>query len=61
METKRLKLKKKERKRLEKLAWKKARQSKAAPFDVLLSLGKTALLWLEDYRSFSKRSRTASK
>ncbi|MGF6148998.1 Uncharacterised protein [Kingella potus] len=60
METKRLKLKKKERKRLEKLAWKKARQSKAAPFDVLLSL-ENALLWLEDYRSFSKRSRTASK
>lgn len=33
-----LKLKKKERKRLEKLAWKKARQSKAAPFEVVSSL-----------------------
>ena len=38
MEERFLKLKKKERKRLEKLAWKKARQSKAAPFDVVLSL-----------------------
>lgn len=38
MEERYLKLKKKERKRLEKLAWKKARQSKAAPFEVVLSL-----------------------
>lgn len=38
MEERFLKLKKKERKRLEKLAWKKARQRKAAPFDVVLSM-----------------------
>lgn len=38
MEEKFLKLKKKERRRLEKLAWKKARQSKAAPFEVVSSL-----------------------
>lgn len=38
MEEKFLKLKKKERKRLEKLAWKKARQSKAAPYEVVSSL-----------------------
>lgn len=33
-----LKLKKKQRRRLEKLAWKKARQSKAAPYEVVSSL-----------------------
>ena len=38
MEERYLKLKKKERKRLEKLAWKKAGQSKAAPFEVVSSL-----------------------
>ena len=38
MEERYLKLKKKERRRLEKLAWKKARQSKAAPFEVVSSL-----------------------
>lgn len=38
MEEKFLKLKKKQRRRLEKLAWKKARQSKAAPFEVVSSL-----------------------
>ncbi len=38
MEEKFLKLKKKERRRLEKLAWKKARQSKAAPYEVVSSL-----------------------
>lgn len=38
MEEKFLKLKKKQRRRLEKLAWKKARQSKAAPYEVVSSL-----------------------
>ena len=38
MEERYLKLKKKDIKRLKKLVWKKARQSKAAPFDVVLSL-----------------------
>ena len=38
MEEKFLKLKKKQRRRLQKLAWKKARQSKAAPFEVVSSL-----------------------
>ena len=38
MEERFLKLKKKERRRLEKLAWKKARQSKAAPYEVVSSL-----------------------
>ena len=41
-----LKLKKKERKRLEKLVWKKAEQSDALPMNTLAS---------------AKRSRTASK
>ena len=55
-----LKLKKKERKRLEKLAWKKAEQSDALPMNTLASL-EDALLYLRNYRSFAKRSRTASK
>ena len=38
MEERYLKLKKKQRRRLQKLAWKKARQSKAAPFEVVSSL-----------------------
>ena len=53
-----LKLKKKDIKRLKKLVWKKAEQADALPMDTLMSL-ENALLYLRDYRSFSKR--TASK
>lgn len=60
MEEKFLKLKKKERKRLEKLVWKKARQCTTAPYETVLSL-ENALRWLEVNYPISKRSRDASK
>lgn len=60
MEERYLKLKKKDIKRLKKLVWKKAEQADALPMDTLMSL-ENALLYLRDYRSFAKRSRTASK